>query len=347
MENTGKKKVWKIVLAAVGGAVLLGILVIVFSIMGIFSRMRQDLVETVEGPSDKQNAAEMAAPTADPFTDALSTDTDYYETGEITQVPIYSQEKIDRFITSILIVVKNGSIEDESNQTDMIFVASWNALLQKFTVIAIPRDTLVPLEGYGWKRINAAYTYGDRGMLINTINDAFGLDIQNYVLTGTDELATIADEFGGIPIKLTEGEAAYLNGQLGCSLTAGTHQLTGEQIIAYLLDRTSDGKGALGRADCQLKVIRSTFRYLTETFDESFLRPFMNVVTKGIRSNLDFDLLTGIGYEMVMSDDLSFITLRMPFDDSFTEMNYDGGYAILPEFEKNRILLQQALYGKE
>lgn len=347
MENTRKKRIWPVILAAVGGVVLLIILIVAFSIMGIFSRMRQDLVETVAGPSDQQETSQIAAPTADPFAEALSTDTDYYETGEITKVPIYSQEKIDRFITSILVVVKNGSIDDGENQTDMIFVVSWNALLQKFTVIAIPRDTLVPLGDYGWKRINAAYTYGDRGLLVNTINDAFGLDIQDYVLTGTDELAQMADEIGGIPVTLTEGEAEYLNGLFGCGLSAGEQKLSGEQIIGYLLDRTSDNKGALGRADCQLSVIRGTFKYLTETFDETFLRPFMKVVTKGIRSNLDFELLTGIGYEMVMSDDLSFVTLRMPFDDSFTEMTYDGGYAILPEFEKNRILLQQALYGKE
>lgn len=347
MENTRKKRIWPVILCTVGGVVLLAVLIVVFSVMGIFSRMRQDLVETVAGPSDQQETAQIAAPTADPFAEALSTDTDYYETGEITKVPIYSQDKIDRFITSILVVVKNGSVEDNGNQTDMIFVVSWNALLQKFTVVAIPRDTLVPLGDYGWKRINAAYTYGDRGMLINTINDVFGLDIQNYVLTGTDELAKMADEVGGIPATLTDGEAAYLNGQLGCALSAGKQKLSGEQIIAYLLDRTSDGKGSLGRADCQLKVIRGTFKYLTETFDETFLRPFMNVVTKGIRSNMDFELLTGIGYEMVMSDDLSFVTLRMPFDGCFTEMTYDGGYAILPEFEKNRILLEQALYGKE
>ena len=347
MENTRKKKIWPVILGTIGGVVLLAILIVVFSVMGIFSRMRQDLVETVTGPSDQPDAAQIAAPTADPFEEALSTDTDYYETGEITKVPIYTQEKIDRFITSILVVVKNGSLEDGINQTDMIFVVSWNALLQKFTVIAIPRDTLVPLGDYGWKRINAAYTYGDRGMLINTINDVFGLDIQNYVLTGTDELSKMADEIGGIPVILTDGEASYLNQQLGCELSAGTQKLSGEQVITYLLDRTSDGKGALGRADCQLSVIHGTFGYLTETFDESFLRPFMNVVTKGIRSNMDFELLTGIGYEMVMSDDLSFVTLRVPFDDSFSEMTYDGGYAILPEFEKNRILLQQALYGKE
>lgn len=345
-----KKPVWRIVLLSILGVLALIVLAVILFINGIFGKLHRDKVDIVSAPvtdTSTTATAEIALPTADPFEEALKTDIDYYETGEIQKVPIYEQSKIDRFITSVLVVVKNGSIEDDTHQTDMIFIVSWNALQQKFTAVAIPRDTLVPLDEYGWKRINAAYTYGDRGMLINTINASFGTDIQDYVLIGTTELAKLADGVNGIPVDLTEGEAAYLNEQMGCSLTAGPQRLTGEQIVQYLLDRTSDNKGALGRAECQLKVIKDTFTYLTDTFDKDFLYPFMQIIANGILTNMDFESLSGIGHEMVMSDDLSFVTIRMPFDDSYTEMNYDGGYALLPEFEKNQILLQQALYGKE
>ena len=342
-----KKPVWLIVLLSIVGVILVIGLAIVLFISGIFGKLHRDKIDIVSAPVTDGSNGEVPLPTGDPFEEALATDVDYYETGEIQKVPIYEQSKIDRFITSVLVVVKNGSIEDDTHQTDMIFIVSWNALQQKFTAVAIPRDVLVPLDEYGWKRISAAYSYGDRGMLINTINANFGTDIQDYVLIGTDELAVLADGINGIPVNLTEGEAAYLNEQLGCSLKAGKQKLTGEQAIQYLLDRTSDNKGAIGRAECQLRVIEDTFNYLTDTFDKDFLYPFMRMIAKGILTNMDFDSLSGIGYEMCMSDDLKFVTLRMPFDDSFTEMNYDGGYAMLPEFEKNRILLQQALYGKE
>ena len=342
-----KKPIWLIVLLAIVGLLVLIALAVFLFVSGIFGKMHRDKVEIVSAPATEAVTAEIALPTADPFTEALATDIDYYETGEIQKVPIYEQSKIDRFITSVLVVVKNGSTTDDTHQTDMIFIVSWNALQQKFTAVAIPRDILVPLEGYGWKRINAAYSYGDRGMLINTINACFGTDIQDYVLIGTDELAKLADGINGIPVTLTEAEAAYLNEQLGCSLKAGSQKLTGEQVIQYLLDRTSDNKGAIGRAEIQLKVIKDTFQYLRDTFDKDFLYPFMRMISNGILTNMDFDSLSGIGYEMCVSDDLSFVTVRMPFDDSYTEMTYDGGYALLPEFEKNRILLQQTLYGKE
>ena len=341
-----KKPIWMIILFVVISLVIIIVLAGYLFINNILGKMHRDKVEIVSAAPTKK-ASETALPTADPFSEALETDIDYYEMGEIKRIPIYEQSKIDKYITSVLVVVKNGSIQDDTHQTDMIFIVSWNSLQQKFTAVAIPRDILVPLDDYGWKRINAAYSYGDRGLLINTVNNCFGTDIQDYVLIGTDELAKLADGINGIPVSLTDAEAFYINEQLGCSLNAGSQRITGDQAIAYLLDRTSDNKGAIGRAECQLKVIKDTFDYLRETFDKDFLRPFMYMISNGILTNMDFETLAGIGYEMCTSDELSFVTARMPFDDSYTEMTYEGGYALLPEFEKNRILLQQELYGKE
>ena len=289
----------------------------------------------------------LPTPDAELFGEAMSKDNDYYETGEIQEVPIYEQKKIDRFIFSMIIVVQNGSVSSSEKQTDMIFLASFNELRQKFTVVAVARDMLVPLSEDEWKRINAAYARGGIGQLINTVNDIFELDIQNYVVTGTDELAMLADAVNGIPATLSEEEAAYLNKTCGSSLKPGKRQLSGREIVALLLDRTSDNKGDLGRADRQVEIVHDAFLYLQDQFDSEFLYPFFRTIFKSIRTNVDFETLRGVGYEMAVSDELTFETLRLPFDDAYTELNMDGSYAILPAFEKNRILLRQALYGKE
>ncbi len=187
-----KKPIWMIILFVVISLVIIIVLAGYLFINNILGKMHRDKVEIVSAaPTEK--ASETALPTADPFSEALETDIDYYEMGEIKRIPIYEQSKIDKYITSVLVVVKNGSIQDDTHQTDMIFIVSWNSLQQKFTAVAIPRDILVPLDDYGWKRINAAYSYGDRGLLINTVNNCFGTDIQDYGLIRTDELAKLAD----------------------------------------------------------------------------------------------------------------------------------------------------------
>ena len=302
------------------------------------------IVKRTGGPIDVNS---LPTPDAELFDKATTREVDYYETGEIKEVPIYEQKKIDRFIFSLLIVVQNGSISAKNGSTDMIFIASYNQLRQKFTVVSVARDTLVPLSETEWKRINTAYANGGIGMLINTVNDVFELDIQNYVITGTDELADLADGIDGIPATLSAEEAATINAACGSSLSAGKRQLTGKEAVALLLDRTSDNKGDLGRADRQAGIVRDTFLYMQDKFDSEFLYPFFRTIFKSIRTNVDFDTLRDVGYEMAVSKELAFETQRLPFDDAYTELNVDGAYALLPAFEKNRILLRQALYGKE
>lgn len=333
---------------AVGLAIALVVLVVVGVVaLKSMNRLHDDLVSIVDRDETEATATPAPSPTPDPFADALRTDIDYYETGEVQEVPIYSKTQKDRFITSFLIVVHNGSVEDANPQTDMMFIASFNALQQKFTVVTLMRDMLVPMEGYGWKRLNAAYSLGGMGLLINTVNSVFDLDIQNYVYTGTEDLKELADIIGGVPAELTEEEAAYINEKCGSSLTAGLQTLNGEQAITHLLDRTSGGDGDFGRAERQLGVVSNTLSYLRLNQDLDQMTDLFAKIIKRVRTNLDGEILSGIAKEVIRTDVLAFEGFRVPFDESYTETSQDGAFAVIPEVEKNKLLIQQALYSKE
>ena len=348
MENQDtpkKKRGLKIALIVLAVLAVLVLIAVIFG-ASMFSRLRQNLIPTVKNP-DRESVANLATPSAEMFSDALRTDIDYYETGEIVEMPIYAQDKIDKYTISLAVVVQQDKIDAEPRQTDMIFLVSYNQLQQKLSIVALPRDMLLPTHEYGWKRVGAIYAAGGMGMLINTVNDCFDLGIQNYVYTGTEELAALADAIEGVPATLTEAEAAYINEQTGSSLSAGTHRLSGAQAICYLKDRISDGKGDMGRAEKQLAVIEDTFWYLTDNFDRDYLFPLFTVIFKSIRTNLDFQSISDLGYEIAVANELTVATVRLPFEDSYSEIALDGAYAILPEIEKNKILLRQVLFGKE
>lgn len=345
-QNTPKKKRGlKIALIVL---VIVAILVLVAVIYGasLWSSIRQNLIPTVKNP-DRESAANLATPSAELFDEALRTDIDYYETGEIQEVPIYEQNKIDRYTITMAVVVQQGKIDSEPRQTDMVFLVSYNQLLQKLSFVALPRDMLLPTHEYGWKRVGAIYAAGGIGLLINTVNDCFDLGIQDYVYTGTDELAQLADAVNGVPAELTDAEAKYINEQTGSTLSPGKNRLSGSQAVCYLSDRISDNKGDIGRSEKQLVLISDTFQYLTDNFDREYLVPLFTIIFKCIRTNFDWDSLFGLGYEVAVANELIVTTIRMPFDDAFSEIMYEGAYSILPEIEKNKILLQQILFGKE
>lgn len=344
-ETTKKKRGLKIALIVLA---IIAILVLIAVIYGasLWSTIRQGLVPTVKNPN-RESVANLATPSAELFDEALRTDIDYYETGEIQEVPIYEQTKIDKYTITMAIVVQQGQIDAEPRQTDMIFLVSYNQLEQKLSIVALPRDMLLPTHDYGWKRVGAIYGTGGIGLVINTVNDCFGLGIQDYVYTGTDELAQLTDAVNGVPAVLTEAEAAYINEQTGSDLAAGKVLLNGRQAVCHLTDRVSDGKGDLGRAERQLALINDTFWYLTDNFDREYLVPLLSIIFKCIRTNFDWETLFNLGYEIALSNDLTVATVRLPFEDAYSEIALDGAYAILPEIEKNKILLQQILFGKE
>lgn len=344
-ETTKKKRGLMIALIVLAIVAVLALIAVIYG-ASLWSTIRQGLVPTVKNP-DRESVANLATPSAELFSEALRTDIDYYETGEIVEMPIYEQAKIDKYTISLAVVVQQGKIDSEPRQTDMIFLVSYNQLQQKLSIVALPRDMLLPTHDYGWKRVGAIYGTGGIGMLINTVNDCFGLGIQNYVYTGTEELAALADTIEGVPATLTEAEAAYINEKTGSDLTAGAHRLSGDQAICYLTDRISDGKGDIGRAEKQLAVINDTFWFLTDNFDRDYLFPLFTVIFKSIRTNFDFQSIADLGYEIAVANELVVTTVRLPFEDAYSEIALDGAYAILPEIEKNKILLQQVLFGKE
>ena len=73
------------------------------------------------------------------------------------QVEIYSQEQIDKFITSVLITVQNDSLGQENARADMVFIASFNAFAQKLTIVALDSGMLLEVEGQGEKTLAEAY----------------------------------------------------------------------------------------------------------------------------------------------------------------------------------------------
>ena len=53
--------------------------------------------------------------------------------------------------------------------------------------------------------------YGGPEQAIRTINQNFGLDIQDYVTVNFASMAKIVDAFGGVNIDLTEDEISEIN----------------------------------------------------------------------------------------------------------------------------------------
>lgn len=258
------------------------------------------------------------------------------------QVEIYSREQIDKFITSVLITVQNQPLGQANAQADMVFIASFNAFSQRLTIVALSGELVVETEGFGERALGEAYALGGPGLLLNALNQSFGLDLQSYASTDTRSLAAMIDLFGGVPLELTAEEGAYLQGALGAgAYGAGPVTLPGEAAMVHAMDGLSGGDplGVLGR---RLNLIHAAVFNLRKTATKEAMLPLLSLITGSIQTNLDFTTLHNLGYELLKAEEMEYESLALPAAGAYRET----GRGLEPDIPETAALLRETLYGK-
>lgn len=112
-------------------------------------------------------------------------------------------------------------------------------------VLGIPRDSWVRIAGGGMSKINASLSTGGPDVMLQTVADVTGLNLDGYVITGfTGFQEMIGNVLGGVDIDLpfSVDDAAA-----GADLVAGPQYLNGPEALALARARKSLPGGDLTR----------------------------------------------------------------------------------------------------
>ena len=69
-------------------------------------------------------------------------------------------------------------------------------------LVSLPRDSYVPIPGFGTNKLNAAYSFGGPKLLAKTVQNATGLQIDHYMGIGFGGLVNVVDAVGGVRMCL-------------------------------------------------------------------------------------------------------------------------------------------------
>src|SRR5690606_21979364 len=64
---------------------------------------------------------------------------------------------MDEDRVNVLLMGIGGKGHDGANLTDTIMIASYKPSTNQAALLSIPRDLLIPIPGYGWRKINNLY----------------------------------------------------------------------------------------------------------------------------------------------------------------------------------------------
>lgn len=117
-------------------------------------------------------------------------------------------------------------------------------------LISIPRDLYVPIAGHGDHKINAAFSFGQAPLLVQTVESASRIRIDHYAEIGFGGFDSLVDSVGGVTICLDQ---PLNDPKAGLTLRAGCQDLDGQQALGLVRTR------AFPNADLQRVVNQRKF----------------------------------------------------------------------------------------
>jgi LCP family protein required for cell wall assembly len=145
---------------------------------------------------------------------------------------------------------------------DVIMLVRLDATSGEARILSVPRDLWVDIPGFGEDKINAAFTYGGPSLMVQTIRENLGIEVNHYVEIDFVGFIAMVNQLGGIEITFPY-PARDKNS--GLNIDAGTQILDGEQALAFARSRkyeeyqgeqwVSVDASDLGRAARQQQVV--------------------------------------------------------------------------------------------
>jgi LCP family protein required for cell wall assembly len=120
-------------------------------------------------------------------------------------------------------------------RADVIMLVKVYPSENRVQVLSIPRDLEVDIDGHGTNKINAAFAFGGSELMVRTVRQATGLDINHYIEVDFVGFAAIVDEIGGVVVNFPYPARDLKS---GLRVDAGAQHLDGAMALAYVRSRS-------------------------------------------------------------------------------------------------------------
>jgi len=256
------------------------------------------------------------------------------------RTPIYKVEKKNSDILNILVLgTDSRNVVKDRGRSDSMIVVSYNQKTGEIKMVSLLRDLLVPIEGYDWNRINAAYAFDGVGLSINTVNQLFGLDIQHFVVIDLNGARDFIDYIGGVELSLSKSEARVI----GVQYSESPILLDGATALLHMRNRSSDSD--FGRTERQREVIVAV---LNKILSEKSLTEILDITQYAmgmVKTNISATTLVSLATSIVgNAGNLSIESQSIPYSDAY-QFAWYGKMAILSfDIASTAERLQEFLY---
>lgn len=235
--------------------------------------------------------------------------------------------------------------EGEMCRSDVNIVARIDPINNEVSLLSIPRDTKITIEGHGTQKFNAAYAFDKIPGVIKATEELLDVPISHYAEVNFTDLKELVNAVGGITVdvegKIDDEHCDDGDGQ-HYVLEPGVQKLNGGQALTYARSRYSFARGDFARSDHQRQVIEGIVNEVTSapiTDIPTIVQAAANCVTTDIGI---IDII-GLAQQFADADEIVMHNAMVP---SYTQ-NINGISFVVTDDAKLKEMLELFKEGKE
>ncbi len=264
---------------------------------------------------------------------------DKNEAKEINTTIEESKKNKENGITNILLVGVDGNNMDKGNRSDSMMIVTIDEKNKDIRLTSLARDTYVDIEGYSTEKLTHAYAYEGASLLIDTIKNNFGIDVDKYAAVSFESFEKIIDILGGVEVELSEKEVSKINGVKN----SGTQTLNGSQALEYSRIRYIDS--AYERDNRQRNIIEALYNKLVDDFDSGNIMDILNEVLRYTKTNMSPIEIVSIANKAIKIKDTDLDQVEFPFEEARKDNNIrEKGCVIEWDKDYNKDKLDKFIY---
>ena len=198
----------------------------------------------------------------------------------------------DYFVVYISGIDCYGSIATRS-RSDVNILMVVNPTTGKIMMVTVPRDSYVPLSGFGagaYDKLTHAGLYGVKTSM-NTLDDLFGIKIDYYIRVNFSSVEKFVDLLGGVdiysPVAFTSHDGQH-------TFAAGWNHVNGQRALAFARERKAFQGGDFQRGKNQMDLIKAVFGKMTSSAALANFGNIMSQVSNNFQTNMTMDQLTAL-----------------------------------------------------
>ena len=198
----------------------------------------------------------------------------------------------------VILLIGSGARPGENvlrSLGDSLHLLFLNPAKHRAVVVGVPRDAYMPIPGRGSGKINSSMVYGGPDLLVQTMEQNFGVTIDYWALTTFWGFTDMINDVGGLTVDIP---FPMIDSFSRTDFSPGVQKLTGPEALAFSRDRHSLEQGDFGRQENGGRLMLAALTQFQKQFrtDQARLFTWLGAGLRNIDTEMPLSEIMALAY---------------------------------------------------